>query len=429
MSIPIFNVNTLFLVLFLSLLFSFSLTLAKVIFGIVSANFDESRDTKKHLNKIQRTANSMRFFETVSIGRIVCNAISSIFAFLILYNFFPQITPFLWANFLIKIILIGVIIYSTAIFIPTLIGNLRPYSLARITLILFKISSFPFKHLAILVRKFSDLLLKIMGYDHRLSFLTEDQREMLASDTTAEEDNLLEDEEKQMILNIFDFAETPVREIMTPRVDMFSLESNTPLETVTKVLNHERHSRIPVFKKSIDNIVGVLHNRDFLHWFTENHQDSFKLESIVKPAMFVPYNKKIDDLLKDFRRTGNQIAIVIDEYGGTAGLVTMEDILEEIVGDIRDEDDLDEELQIKRLKDGKFIINPLITLGDLEDELGIALKAPEDSHVETLSGLIHSTLESLPAPGTELNLGVCKVKILKIEGTRMGKILLTLPPK
>ena len=144
------------------------------------------------------------------------------------------------------------------------------------------------------------------------------------------------------------------------------------------------------------------------------------------PPVFVPYHKKIDDLLTELRKNGNQLAIVVDEYGGTAGLVTLEDILEEIVGEIRDEDDEDEN-DVQRLKDGRYILDPLMTLSDLEDELGVELEAPENSHVETLSGLIQATLGIIPSPGAEVEIDGYKFRVLKMDGTRMEKVLMIKP--
>ena len=193
-----------------------------------------------------------------------------------------------------------------------------------------------------------------------------------------------------------------------------------------QVLNNERHSRLPVYKDTIDNIVGVLSNRDFLEWYTEHRDEPFDLMKIVMPPVFVPYHKKIDDLLTELRKNGNQLAIVVDEYGGTAGLVTLEDILEEIVGEIRDEDDEDE-ADVQKLKDGRYILDPLMTLSDMEDELGVELEAPENSHVETLSGLIQATLGIIPSPGAEVEIDGYKFRVLKMDGTRMEKVLMIKP--
>ena len=409
----------------LALLVSAILTLAKTVFGVITANFDEARDTDPHLKAIRQRTEAAPFHEAISLGRLVCNATAAVLAYSGLLRMGLQLTPWPALDVLVWVALIWHGMFLLVIFIPNLAGNLRPYTLARVTLALHQLAALPFMPPARASRRIYEWTLDKLGYDARLSFLTEDQRDMLESDTTApEEESALEADERQMILNIFDFVETPVREIMTPRVDMRVLELTASLEEVVQFLNTERHSRVPVYRDNVDSIAGILHNREFLHWYTERGDKPFVLEAILKPAMFVPYHKKIDDLLGDFRRSGNQLAIVIDEYGGTAGLVTLEDILEEIVGDIKDEDDHDEEAPIVRLKDGKFLVDPLISLSDLEFELDFHLEAPEDSHVETLSGLIHATLGSLPAQGTEINLGPCKARILKVEGTRMGKILL-----
>lgn len=411
----------------LAILGSACLTLSKVVFGIVVSNFDEARDSDPHLRKIRAIVESAPFYEIVSLGRVVANSAAAVLGTLYFHGRFHP-TSWYALDVLIWLILIWYLLYLCVIFLPSMIGNLRPYSMAPVTLFLYRIVSLMVLPPATLSRSIYDRFLSRLGFDPKLRFLTEDQREMLESDTSEPEDeSALEEDERQMIRNIFDFVETPVREIMTPRIDILALETTATLDEVVKCLNGERHSRVPVYRENMDTIVGILHNRDFLHWFTEKRSEDFQIEKVVKPAMFVPYHKKIDDLLREFRRSGNQIAIVVDEYGGTAGLVTLEDILEEIVGDIRDEDDYDEEQPIIRLKDGRFLIDPTINLDDLEFELDLTMEVPEDAHVETLSGLIQATLGSIPAQGTELTIGPCKIKVVRMSGTRMEKVLITLP--
>ena len=138
----------------------------------------------------------------------------------------------------------------------------------------------------------------------------------------------------------------------------------------------------------------------------------------------MPQQKQIDDLLRELRENGNQLAIVVDEYGGVAGLVTVEDIVEEIVGEIKDEDDLEDDAMIQKLKDGRYIFNPLITLSDFEDATGIELQEPEDIHVETVSGLILAQLGTIPSAGAEVTLDGHKFRVLKMDGTRMTKVML-----
>lgn len=410
----------------LAILGSASLTLAKVVFGTVCSNFNEARDTDAHLRKIKTIVESNPFYEVVSLGRIVSNSAAAVLAaFFFVGRFHP--TSNVLFDLVIWLVIIWHVLYFLVIFIPSLMGNLRPYSLAHLSLYLYQVISLFVYPPAKFSRKFYDRFLAKLGFDPKLRFLTEDQREMLESDTSEPEDeSSLEENERQMIRNIFDFVETPVREIMTPRIDILALNCDATLDEVVKCLNNERHSRVPVYRENLDTIVGILHNRDFLHWFTEKRTENFSIGKIAKPAMFVPYHKKIDDLLNELRRSGNQIAIVVDEYGGTAGLVTLEDILEEIVGDIRDEDDHDEEQPIIKLKDGRFLVDPTINLDDLEFELDVSMQVPEDAHVETLSGLIQATLGSIPVQGAQLTIGPCKIKVLRMSGTRMEKVLIAL---
>jgi CBS domain containing-hemolysin-like protein len=274
---------------------------------------------------------------------------------------------------------------------------------------------------------------KALGYDSKLSFLSEDKRDALQSDLNSdmsdEDEDALDEDERQMVLNIFDFVETPVREIMTPRVDMVAIDITTSLEETIQVLNDERHSRVPVYRESIDNIIGVLSARDFLEWYTEHGKENFDLQSLLNPVVFVSQQKKIDDLLRELRENGNQLAIVVDEYGGVAGLVTVEDIVEEIVGEIKDEDDLEDDAMIQKLKDGRYIFNPLITLSDFEDATGIELKEPEGIRVETVSGLILAKLGTIPSAGVEVEMGGHRFRVLRMEGTRMTKAMLIPPDK
>ncbi len=419
-----------FIVAFLicSSLFSF----IKVVF----LSRQTEREPTEQEKKIIEMVNKPGFSESISIGRILCNTGVAIFGLLLMFRLLLQYQPQLFHQyFLLWILLYSALVsfcvYCFTVFIPNLFGRLKPrllliflspaYALLRLPVIWVA------KPLSLIYSK----LLKMCGFDPKLSFLSEEQREAIRGDmSSAEEDSVLEEEEKQMILNIFDFVETPVREIMTPRVDMCAIDANSSLEKTIAILNNERHSRLPVYKDSIDNIVGILSNRDFLEWFTGRQENEpFDLEKLVMPAIFVPYHKKIDELLTELRRSCNQIAIVVDEYGGTAGLVTVEDILEEIVGEIRDEDDGDEDEDVQKLKDGRYILDPLMTLSDLEYELNVTLSAPEHSHVETLSGLIQATLGTIPSAGAEVEIDGYKFRVLKVDGTRMTKVMMIAPQK
>ncbi len=421
-----------FLVVFV--LTSFSFSLIKAAFSAIYAKRD-ARDREGREEVVASLVELPGFNETISIGRIFCNVGAGVLGF---YLF--QMIPWNWVQeywflaFAAYLVVACICIYTITVFFANLLGNLKPDTFAVVLIPLFKFIRLPFALPAKICHVLFVKMLKVLGYDSKLSFLPEERRDAVQAqaDMNDEEDSDgegLEQEERQMILNIFDFVETPVREIMTPRVDMCAVEVGTPLEELVKVLNTERHSRLPVYKETVDNIVGILSNRDFLEWYTEHRDEPFDIMKLVMPPVFVPYHKKIDDMLTELRKTGNQLAIVVDEYGGTAGLVTLEDILEEIVGEIKDEDDVDEDEDVQRLKDGRFILDPVITLSDLEYKLGVELEAPENSHVETLSGLIQATLGIIPSPGAEVTIKGYTFRVLKMDGTRMEKVLMILPGK
>lgn len=418
-----------FLCIFVLTSATFSAT--KCAFSLIFAKRDP-HDRSEREEKIAKLVRWHGFNECVSIGRIFGNVSAGVLGFFVLANSqwdFVRTYPYL--SVAAYLVFASAVLYTLTVFIPYLLASLKPDTLSVVLVPLFRLIRFPFVPVAKFCHVVFVKMLNLLGYDSKLNFLPEEMRDAVQadlSDVKSGDAEGLEKEEQQMILNIFDFVETPVREIMTPRVEMCAIDVDTPLEDLVKVLNNERHSRLPVYKDTMDNIVGILSNRDFLEWYTEHGDEPFDIMKIVMPPVFVPYHKKIDDLLTELRKTGNQLAIVIDEYGGTAGLVTLEDILEEIVGEIKDEDDADEEDDVQKLKDGRYILDPLMTLSDLEEELGVELEAPENSHVETLSGLIQATLGVIPSPGAEIKVKGYTFRVLKMDGTRMEKVMMILPP-
>lgn len=403
----------------------------KCAFSLIYAKRDP-KDRSPRDEKIAELVQWNGFNECVSIGRIFGNIGAGVLGFFVLSNSpWECVRTYPYLSVTVYLIVACAVIYVLTVFLPYLLANLKPDTISVVLVPLFRVIRLPFVPAAKICHVVFVKFLNLFGYDPKLSFLPEEMRDAVQadlSDSASGDGEGLEKEEQQMILNIFDFVETPVREIMTPRVDMCAIDAETSLEDLVKVLNNERHSRLPVYKDTMDNIVGILSNRDFLEWFTEHGAEPFDIMKIVMPPVFVPYHKKIDDLLTELRKTGNQLAIVVDEYGGTAGLVTLEDILEEIVGEIRDEDDMDEDEDVQKLKDGRYILDPLMTLSDLSDELEVDLEAPENSHVETLSGLIQATLGIIPSPGAEVKIQGYTFRVLKMDGARMEKVMMILPP-
>lgn len=210
----------------------------------------------------------------------------------------------------------------------------------------------------------------------------------------SESEDILEEEERDMIHGIFDLETTVAREIMTPRTDMVYLDSSTDMKDVLAAVVEKGHSRIPVYEGNIDNIVGILHAKDLLRCWHEHKQD-VKLTDVLRPPLLIPETKRIDDLLQEFRTKRVHMAIVVDEYGGTAGLVTIEDVIEEIVGEIQDEYDQEDRL-IEELEDGAYQLDARLPIDEVNDLLAIILPS-EDS--DSIGGFIVDYLGRVPQAG------------------------------
>lgn len=231
----------------------------------------------------------------------------------------------------------------------------------------------------------------------------------------------LEETEKKMIHSIFEFGETTVKEIMVPRIDMVCCKADFSLEKIKALVKKEGHSRFPLYKESIDNIVGILNVKDLFLEKTKK-KEKLDLTRIVRKAYFIPESKKIDELLTEMKREKTHIAIVVDEYGGTAGLVTMEDILEEIVGEIQDEYDLTEEEMVRKIDNENFRVSAKLSIEDLNEVLGTNLPEKE---FETVGGYIYDLVGSVPEQGKVLKSEGLKFTVEKVVGQRIETVKVT----
>ncbi len=221
--------------------------------------------------------------------------------------------------------------------------------------------------------------------------LTEEELRTLVD--VGEEKGALQKDEKEMIHSIFEMSETIVREIMVPRTDMVIVEKEATLGQVLTLVKENLHSRIPVYDQSVDNIVGILYLKDLLPLIRKRKLDDFDLTKIIHAAYYVPEQKKINELLREFQKERIHMAIVVDEYGGTSGLVTLEDVIEEIVGEIQDEYDKEVPL-FSRLSDNVFMVNASMQIDEINEELGLELPAEEG--VDTLAGFLLGQFGSVP---------------------------------
>jgi putative hemolysin len=283
---------------------------------------------------------------------------------------------------------------------------------------LMKLLSFLMLPAVKLVSLAADLVVKPFGTHVRFStpMLTEEELKLLVE--AGEEEGVLEEEEKEMINSIFEFTDTVARQVMVPRIDMKCIEVTAELNELLETIMKYGHSRIPVYEENVDNILGVVHAKDLLPVLKEGLRE-VDIRDVMRPAYFIPETKKIDELLAEFKRSKIQMAIVRDEYGGTAGLVTLEDLLEEIVGDIMDEYDFEEPL-IEVLDDDHAIVSARISVDDLNEQMG--LEIPESEDYETIGGFVFGLFGRQPEEGESVSYGNVTFTVKSLDGSRLNKI-------
>jgi len=224
--------------------------------------------------------------------------------------------------------------------------------------------------------------------------------------------------QRDMLLGVFTMADTTVDEVMTPRLDMTSVDVSASTEDVLDTFKHSQHTRLPVLDGSADSVNGVLFGKDIVPIAMGLAEQGTRWQSLVRPAAFVPETKTLDNQLRDFQSTPAHIAIVVDEFGGTSGLITREDILEEIVGEIRDEHDTETVPTIRR--DGKRVwVDGRVSLDELSTALGTTIAHEE---VSTVGGLVYSVLGRVPRPGDELTLDGYRIVVERVEQRRVTQV-------
>lgn len=262
--------------------------------------------------------------------------------------------------------------------------------------------------------------LRLSGEDEEESdesiFMSEDGLRLLMQ--VNEEESEIQESEKQMIASILEMDETVAREVMVPRIDMVTLDVNTSLRDALDTIIEYGHSRIPVYEGNVDVIIGLLYAKDLLKCFRENRMDA-PIRELLRAPYFIPASKKVTALFREMQQQRVHLAIIVDEYGGVAGLVTIEDILEEIVGDIQDEYDIREEAYYQPSGDHAYIVNSRLDLDSLSDLLDIDI---EEEEADTVGGLIYSRLGHVPEQGEMLEIEGWRFTVLSLDGRRIVQV-------
>jgi putative hemolysin-related protein len=250
--------------------------------------------------------------------------------------------------------------------------------------------------------------------------VTED--ELRAMVEVSHEDGVIEKEEKKMIVNVVDFGDTVAGDIMLPRVDMVMVSVESSYEEILKIFREERYTRIPVYEESPDNVIGILNVKDFL---LIEDKENFSVKEHLREPLYTYEYKKTSSLMVDMRKTGANIVIVLDEYGTTVGLITLEDMLEEIVGEIRDEFDAEEDEGITKISETEYLIDGSTNLDDVNDRIGLELSSEE---YESIGGIIMEKLGRLPVEGEIITFDNIILTVKKMDHARIEKVGLKLKP-
>ncbi len=234
----------------------------------------------------------------------------------------------------------------------------------------------------------------------------------------------LDENDKKLIESAVTFRDRVVREVMVPRVEIFAISATSTVREAAKILDEEGYSRAPVYKNSVDNIVGILMYKDLMNLFMKDDKEVLdqSIEGLIKEALYTPETRRVSDLLQEFRKKQTHIAVVVDEYGGTEGIVTIEDLLEEIVGEIEDEYDEEEALYHSEVAGG-WIIDARMTILDLEEELGVEI--PQDGEYDTLGGFIFHRSGTIPQKGLVIHSDTFELEILSVTDRTVEKVRLT----
>lgn len=264
----------------------------------------------------------------------------------------------------------------------------------------------------------SDALVRPFGVHVKFTspILTEEELKMLVQ--AGEEEGVIEVEEKQMIHSIFDFTDTVARQVMVPRTDMDAAPVTSTLDELLDVITTTGHTRIPIYEENVDSIIGVIHAKDLLPILRQD-KGLFDMRAAMREAYFIPETKAVDELLAEFKRGNIQMAIVRDEYGGTAGLVTVEDLLEEIVGEIRDEYDVEEPL-IEVIDKDHALVSARMSIDDLNEQMGLAI--PESEEYETIGGFVFDLFGRQSLAGETVSWSNLDFVVVEVESGRLQRI-------
>jgi putative hemolysin len=327
-----------------------------------------------------------------------------------------------WGPVVIAVLVTGTIFLFFGQAVPRALARTRPSATAGVLLSLCRAVATLVRPLSALSDGAADLFTRLLGGEHPDTVPAGSEDELLIITRDDSDDGVIEPEERRMIDNVLRLEDTTARDIMVPRVDIVAVAEDASSQDIVDAMTEKGHSRLPVYRESIDEIVGILYAKDLLP-FVIGSTRMLPIKQLLRPAYLVPESKRLDDLLGELRRNRVHIAVVSDEYGGTAGLVTIEDILEEIVGEIQDEYD-EETTLLEQVSGSEIIVDGRLPIEEIEGALGIALTGEDDPY-GTAAGFVHWHLERMPQKGDHFDAHGIRAEVLDVEGHRLRRLRLT----
>ncbi len=323
----------------------------------------------------------------------------------------------------LSLLLLSLIVLIFCELLPRTLAVQNPLRWARLSLGPVRVATWLLQPIVWLLSSINELFIRPFRRHlrHAGPFVTEEEQRLLVS--VDEEDGELEEDETEMIQSIFDFADKTVREVMIPRIDMVTLEGSSTVDDSVDLALQGGFSRIPVYEENIDNIIGVLYVKDMLRQLRLGN-GQLPIRTMLRHASFVPEAKKLDDLLQEIRRTKVHIVMVVDEYGSISGLVTIEDLVEEIIGDIQDEYDHEEKL-FEQIGEYEYLVDAKIGIDEFNDLMKTNL---DDDNYETLGGFLYAQLDKIPTIGDTIATEGMNFTVLTTRGRRITKVRVQVEP-
>ena len=414
------NILLLVVLIMLSGFFSASETALTSFRSIHLEKFEDGKNHKKVELLKKWLTNPNEMLTGLLVGNNIVNILASSIATVVTINLLGGTSS---SSIAIATIGMTIIILIFGEITPKIIAKNQSVKIAGIvvtTIYYFALILKPIIKILMMISKFIGRLLGIEIRDEGLMITEED---IISFVNVGEAEGIIEEEEKEMIHSIVGFGETTAKEVMTPRTSMFALEGERTLDEVCDEIIEKGFSRIPVYEDTIDNIIGVLYLKDVLGIIKDGKTDT-PIKNFVRSGYFVPETKSIIEILQEFRSMKVHIALVLDEYGGIVGIVTIEDLIEEITGEIRDEYDTEEEELIHKIDENSYEVDGMIDIETLDKELAIGL--PESEDYEGLGGLIVTEMGRVAVVGDEIMIDNVRLKVLEVDKMRVSKVLIEL---